>query len=68
MHFADLTDTNFVFLCEATADGCELWEYDFSIIRWNDKVSRNLSQWEINQLRENCVRILEATNSFQGGN
>jgi hypothetical protein len=67
MQFADLTDTDFSFRCNISDDACDYWDYDFSIERWDDKYSRNLSRMEIKQLRENCKRILEATEGFQGG-
>lgn len=67
MIFADLTDTDFTFRCDFAGDACEYWDYDFSIERWNDKYSRNLSRMEIDQLRKNCKRILEATEGIQGG-
>ena len=61
MNFADLTDTDFSFRCEFAGDACEYWDYDFSVERWDDKYSRNLSWEEIQQLRANCRRILRAT-------
>jgi len=67
MIFADLTDTDFSFRCDFAGDACEYWDYDFSIERCDDRYSRNLSRMEIEQLRENCKRILEATEGCQGG-
>lgn len=61
MMFADLTDTEYDFKCEFSGDACEYWDYDFSVEQWDDQYSRNLSRMEIEQLRENCKRILQAT-------
>jgi hypothetical protein len=67
MNFADLTDADYIFNCEFADDACEYWDYDFSIERWDDKYSRNMSKTEIEQLRNNCKKILQATSAFQGG-
>jgi hypothetical protein len=61
MMFADLTDAEYCFSCDFAGDACEYWDYDFSVERWDDKYSKNLSRIEIEQLRENCKRILQAT-------
>lgn len=66
MNFCDLTDTDFMFRCDYANDACEYWEYEFLIERWDDKYSRNLSSIEVEQLRENCRRILNATDGIQG--
>lgn len=66
MNIIDLTDTDFSFLCEFSEDACEYWDYDFSIERWDERYSQSLSQVEIEQLRENCKRILKATDGCQG--
>lgn len=67
MNFVDLTDTEYSFSCDFAGDACEYWDYDFSVERWDDKYMRNLSRSEIEQLRENCKRILQATDDIQGG-
>jgi hypothetical protein len=67
MNFADLTDTYFQFRCEFAGDACDYWDYDFSMECWDDKYSRNLSGIELDTLRENCQRILKATEGIQGG-
>lgn len=67
MNFADLTDTDFSFRCDFAGDACEYWDYELSIEQWDDKYSRNLSRVEIETLRENCTRILKATDGLQGG-
>ncbi len=67
MNFADLTDTNFTFRCEFAEDACAYWEYDFSIIRYDDSYLRNLSRLELKQLKENCEKILNVINKIQGG-
>lgn len=67
MNFADLTDTDFKFNCEFSGDGCDYWDYDFSITYGDEKYSRDMSSSEIEQLRENCKRILQVTSEFQGG-
>lgn len=61
MQFADLTDTDLSFRCDFAGDACDYWDYDFSVERWDDKYSRNLSWEEIQCLRSNCRRILRAT-------
>lgn len=61
MYLADLTDAEYSFKCEFAGDACEYWDYDFSVERWDDKYSRNLNWEEIQQLRSNCRRILQAT-------
>lgn len=66
MNFADLTDSEFNFQCEFADDICEHWDYDFSVERWDDKYSRNLSRMEIERLRENCKRILNAIDGIHG--
>lgn len=60
MQFVDLTDVNYDFSCEFSSDACEYWKYDFLVERWDDKYCKNLSQSEIDQLRINCKRILQA--------
>lgn len=67
MNFADLTDTDFTFKCIFAEDSCEYWDYDFSVEKWDDKYSRNLSSREIKRLRENCKRILLAIDGAQDG-
>jgi hypothetical protein len=67
MNFADLTDTDFTFQCAVANDKCDHWEYDFSVERWDDKYCRNMSQFEIEQLKANCKGILNAINALQGG-
>jgi hypothetical protein len=64
MKFADLTDTLFSFECESSPDKCDFWDYDFYAKNANDKTIRNLSKPEIVQLRENCKRILQATDNL----
>lgn len=66
MNFADLTDTDFTFQCEFSGDACEYWDYDFSIKHLDDRYSKNLSRSEIEQLRDNCQKILKATEGVQG--
>lgn len=66
MNFVDLTDGNFTFNCDLAGDACEYWDYDFSIENWDDKYRQSLSRCEIKQLRENCKRILKATEGVQG--
>lgn len=61
MNFVDLTDTDFSFRCEFAGDMCEYWDYDFSVERWDDKYTKNLNWEEIQQLRANCRKILQAT-------
>lgn len=68
MNFADLTDTSYIFQCSFSEDACEYWSYDFSVECWDDRYIRNMSRSEINQLRENCKRILQVTDKLQGCN
>jgi hypothetical protein len=61
MIFTDLTDADYEFRCDFSGDACEYWDYDFTVERWDDKYSKNLSREEIEQLRENCRKILRVT-------
>lgn len=67
LNFADLTDTNFKFTCDFAGDGVEYWDYDFCAEIHDEKHFRSMSACEIEQLRDNCKRILQATDSTQGG-
>lgn len=67
MNFADLTDTDYTFNCDFAGDACEYWDYDLSIRKGDDKYLRSISRTEIEQLRNNCKKILKATDDFQGG-
>lgn len=66
MNFTDLTDTDYTFNCEFAGDACEYWDYDFHVESWDDKYCRSLSRTEIEQLRDNCKRILEVTTGIEG--
>ena len=66
MNFTDLTDTDYTFNCEFAGDACEYWDYDLSVESWDDKYCRSLSRMEIEQLRENCKRILDVTTGIEG--
>ena len=66
MNFADLTDTDFSFKCNIAQDACEHWDYQLFIDLWDYQYSRNLNRCEIDTLRKNCKRILQATDSLQG--
>lgn len=68
MHFADLTDTPFNFQCEFIGHDYKYWQYDFTAQYHDNKFLRNLDKSEIQILRDNCKRILHATECFHGGN
>lgn len=67
MIFVDLTDTTYVFNCSNSRDMCEYWEYNFSIECMGDKHSWDLSKGELEKLRNNCMKILHATENIQEG-
>jgi hypothetical protein len=67
MTFADLTDTNYRFSLEFSGDAVDYFDFTFTA-SWRDENDyRELSRCEIDQLRDNCRRILEATKSIDGG-
>jgi hypothetical protein len=68
LDFADLTDTDFKFSCYFAGDGVDYWDYDFCAENYDEKHFRTMSQYEIEQLRDNCKRILQATDLIHGGN
>jgi hypothetical protein len=68
MNIIELTEADYSFSCEASVDACEYWDYDFSVEKWDDKFLCTLQQSELKQLRENCKRILQATDALQGCN
>ena len=68
MIFVDLTDMTYVFNCSLADIECEYWDYNFSIDCLGDQYSWDLSKNEIEQLRNNCKKILSATENIQGGN
>lgn len=66
MNVSDLIDTTFVFNCDFAGDACEYWDYDFSAKYENEYVYlKNLNVTEIETLRENCKKILNATDYFE---
>lgn len=67
MTFGDLTDTQYVFTCDFLGDAFESYPYDFCARVHDEKHYRSLNQKEIDQLRNNCKRILQVTNALQGG-
>lgn len=67
MNFADLTDSEYIVSFDFAGDACDYWDYDLSLRRSGEKYSRNLSSMEVNQLRANCKRILNATDGIEGG-
>lgn len=67
MSFADLTDTDFTFDCSFGGDAHTYWDYDFTAKIHDQEYYRSMSSMEIESLRENCKRILKATEGTQGG-
>lgn len=69
MTITDLTDTHLKFTCYLTEDKfLSEWQYDLDITAGDETYYHNLSIDELLQLRDNCKRILGATNNIQGGN
>jgi hypothetical protein len=66
LDFVDLTDTPLEFYCNFAGDGVEYWDYAFSAVFGEEHHYRSLSSSEIEQLRENCQRILSATAEIDG--
>lgn len=67
LQFVDITDSVFNINIQKSPDICEFWDYDLELKYNNEKYLYNLSKSEVNQLRENCKRILQAT-EIHGGN
>ncbi len=68
MNITDLSDTNVSFSCEFSGDGVDYFDYTFTAsIHGEPEYSTELNSIEIEQLRENCKKILEATSYFEGG-
>lgn len=61
MNLADLCDTTFDFNCNFSGDACEYWDYDLTAKVHDYEYYRSMSRTEIEQLRDNCKRILQAT-------
>lgn len=68
MNITDLSDTEVRFDCEFSGDGVDYFDYHFSaLVHGETEYQAEMSRTEIEQLRDNCKRILEATSYFQGG-
>ncbi len=64
---ADLSDTEFDFKCELEKDDNAYFEYNLSALV-NDLIyNRSMSRIDIKYLRENCKRILDATEGYSHG-
>jgi hypothetical protein len=59
--FADLTDADFNFIVEFEGDGVDYFDYSFQAKYRDEIFHRDMYQNEIETLRENCKRILKAT-------
>ncbi len=69
MNIGDLIDTNVNFSCNNSEDNCKHWDYritahSLSELLWIADVSKE----EIEQLRENCKKILLITENISGEN
>ncbi len=61
VNLADLSDTEFDFKCEFEGDGQEYFDYNLCASVNDYEYNRSMSRIDIEFLRENCKRILEAT-------
>jgi len=61
MIFADLTDTQFDFKCDLEREEFLDKNYYFKIISRYSSYLREYNRNELEQLRDNCERILSAT-------
>lgn len=68
MIFADLIDTDFIFKCYPSEDVCEIWEYDLLIKNGDEEFLKNINITEIEQLKNNCLKLLEAINDINQEN
>lgn len=64
MTLTDLTDTNFTFDCEFSGDGVEYFDNTLIATVKDEKYYFSLYECDIECLRENCKRILAATEGF----
>ncbi len=58
---ADLSDTEFDFKCELEKDDHNYFDYNLSALVNDYVYNRSMSKADVKYLRENCNRILEAT-------
>ena len=61
MTLTDLCDTNFKFDCQFEGDAVDYWDYGLTAEVHDYKYFQSLNQCNIEALRENCKRILAAT-------
>ncbi len=61
MTLTDLCDTNFKFDCQFEGDAIEYWDFSLTAEVQDYKYYQSLNNCDIEQLRENCKRILKAT-------
>jgi|GEM_PF-3710024 hypothetical protein len=66
MNFADLTDTVFRFSIVNSETPNDLWKYDLLACAYDSPNFRHLCDKEINHLKQNCERILQAIQDLQG--
>lgn len=64
MNITDLSDTNFTFKCDFEIDAAEYWDY-YLLATVNDyQYGQSMNTEDIECLRNNCKRILEATDNI----
>ena len=61
INLADLSDTHFIFNCQQEIDDREYFDYNLSALFNDYEYNRSMSREDIIYLRENCKRILAAT-------
>jgi hypothetical protein len=61
VELADLSDTEFDFKCELEKDDQAYFEYNLSALVNDYEYNRSMTKLDLKYLRENCKRILEAT-------
>lgn len=61
VELADLSDTEFDFKCELEKDDINYFDYNLSALVNDYLYNRSMTRTDIKYLRENCKRILDAT-------
>ena len=61
MTITDLCDTHFKFDCQFEGDAKDFWDYGLTAVVHDYKYYQSLTNKEVENLRDNCKRILDAT-------
>lgn len=61
----DLSDTDIKFSCDFAGDAFDYWDYTFyAYVGGSKEYMQSMNREDINQLRENCKKILDITNNI----